>query len=92
MKRVILDIIDIEYFYDLFVYFFVYCMVADKLSKSRKNFQNREKTFRIEKKLSKSRKNFQNREKTFKIEKKISESRIMFQNREVFCYKNREKS
>ena len=44
MKRVILDIIDIEYFYDLFVYFFVYCVVADS--------HHREKTFKIEKKLS----------------------------------------
>ena len=81
-------------------------MVSDnrhrgKTSKSRKNFHNREKAFRIEEKFwnpeyfgiekqtSELRKIFQNRENYFKIEKNISGSRKLFQNREKM-FQNRE--
>ena len=55
--------------------------IKKKLSKSRKNFHNREKTYRIKKtilefkkKKLKSRKKLRNRKKKFKIKKNISES------------------
>ena len=64
--------------------------IEKKLSKSKKNFHNRKKTFRIEKKILESRKIFQsqkklwNLENRFKIEKNISESRKIFRNPEKY--------
>ena len=59
---------------------------------SRKNFQNREKTFIIERNLSESRKKFWNPEKqNYEIEKKITESRKKIsKSRKIF--RNREKN
>ena len=50
-----------------------------KLSKSRKNFQNREKKIGIQKNISGSKK-----EKYFERREKISESRKIFQNRKNY--------
>ena len=80
-------------------------MVADSRHRE-KNFQNREKTFIIEKKMFEYRKIFQSQKKIMKLRKKklksrkifhrivktISKSRKMFKNREIFCYKSREKT
>ena len=69
-------------------------MVADSRPPSKKNFQNRDKTFIIEKKLSESRKKLEStkifhsqkkneiEKKKFKSKKNILESRKIFQNRE----------
>ena len=58
---------------------------------SRKNFQNREKTFKIKKKILESAKyfsvkknNYEIEKKKIKIKKNISESRKIFQNRENY--------
>ena len=60
--------------------------IEKKLSKSRKNFQNQEKNFGIQKNISESKK-----KKKWEVEKNISESKKMFQNQEIFCHKNQEK-
>ena len=74
-------------------------MVADSRPPSKKNFQNRDKTFIIEKKLSESEKNWNPQKyftvkkkkkneiekKKFKSKKNILESRKLFQNREIIC-------
>ena len=60
-----------------------------KCSKSRKNFHNREKNFRIQKNISGSKKKLWNLEKKIKIEKNISESRKIFHNRENYLTESR---
>ena len=79
----------------LWQYFEVYALwwptSRKKRSKSRKNFQNREKNFRIQKHISWSKKKLWNLEKKLKSrkifqnrEKYLTESRKLFQNWEKF--------